>query len=66
MLQELVASRLLAVTQGPLVVCTALQATAPGRPGELEQFWTAAQHPRDPKLVLVANGAAVQLWDVQV
>eukprot|EP00878_Enallax_costatus_P027930 GHUV01030119.1.p1 GENE.GHUV01030119.1~~GHUV01030119.1.p1 ORF type:complete len:321 (+),score=73.78 GHUV01030119.1:554-1516(+) len=41
------------------------EATAAGRPGELEQFWTAARHPKDPKLALVAAGTAVQLWDVQ-
>jgi WD40 repeat protein len=48
-----------------LHLSTSLQQTACGSPGELEQFWTAAAHPKDPKLALVAAGPGVQLWDVQ-
>jgi hypothetical protein len=49
----------------PLRPPCGLQQTACGSPGELEQFWTAAQHPRNPQLALVAAGPGVQLWDVQ-
>uniref|UniRef100_A0A383VHU4 EIPR1-like beta-propeller domain-containing protein n=1 Tax=Tetradesmus obliquus TaxID=3088 RepID=A0A383VHU4_TETOB len=61
--------QLLTVEEGALrtwsVGDAAVQQTACGAPGELEQFWTAAPHPRDPQLALVAAGPGVQLWDVQ-
>jgi WD40 repeat protein len=32
--------------------------------GEQQPYWTAALHPKDPKLALVVAGSSVQLWDV--
>lgn len=32
---------------------------------QLEPFWTADLHHRDPKQVLAAGGNGVQLWDLQ-
>lgn len=42
------------------------QENAVGEAGELEQFWTAARHPKDPNLALAAAGTSVQLMDLQV
>lgn len=41
------------------------QASGSGSPGQLEQFWTAALHPRDAGPALAAAGNNVQLWDTR-
>lgn len=44
--------------------CAALQVSSAGVPGDLSRFWTAALHPKNPKLALVAGGNSVQVWDI--
>jgi WD40 repeat protein len=39
------------------------QVSAADVPDALGHFWTAALHPKDPHLALVAGGNSVQLWD---
>lgn len=40
-----------------------LQVSAADAPAALSHFWTAALHPKDPHLALVAGSSSVQLWD---